>query len=106
MNEAARRDGTSVIVPASGVEAIRRGLAASRVAPPVLAPVTPFRPSASRFPGAIAVPSVAGAPLGAGDPSWVPIASAETRPWKWIVVHHSDDISGCCSKYDAAHRDS
>jgi len=98
------RDGARVIVPTSGVAAIRRGFAASRVEPPVLAPVARARPAPVRFPGAKAVPSLAKGSATAGDAAWVPLAGQETRPWKWIVVHHSDDVCGCCSKYDAAHR--
>lgn len=104
MGEAARRDGSSVTIPASGVDAIRRAMAASRVAPPVIQPLTPIGPVAVRFPGAKAIPSVAKGAATAGDPAWLPLPGAETRPWKWIVVHHSDDVSGCCSKYDACHR--
>jgi len=104
MTESSRRDGSSVVVPASGVAAIRRGFAAAKVAPPVLAPAAPYRPAPVRFPGATAVPSLAKGGGTAGDAGWVPLAGQETRPWKWIVVHHSDDVSGCCAKYDAAHR--
>jgi hypothetical protein len=104
MGQPARRDGAAVTIPATGVDAIRRALAASRVAPPVLPPLAPIGPAAVRFPGANAVPSVAKGSPTAGDPAWVPLAGAETRPWKWIVVHHSDDVCGCCSKYDACHR--
>lgn len=102
MSEPARRDGASVLVPVSGVEAIRRGRAASRLAPIQLPPVVAFQPAPVRSPKA--VPSAAGAPKGAGEAAWVPNPGAETRPWNWIVVHHSDDVCGCCSKYDAAHR--
>lgn len=104
MSDVARRDGPSVVVPATGVDAIRRALAASRVAPPVIAPPAPIGPAPVRFPGATAVPSISRGTPTAGDPSWVPLAGAETRPWKWIVIHHSDDLSGCCAKYDAVHR--
>ena len=41
-------------------------------------------------------------PVAGGDPSWVP--SIAERSWKYIVVHHSDDTSGCCAKYDSVHR--
>jgi N-acetylmuramoyl-L-alanine amidase len=30
--------------------------------------------------------------------------SGSERAWRYIVVHHSDDESGCCAKYDAVHR--
>jgi hypothetical protein len=39
-----------------------------------------------------------------GDPGWVPQGVKE-RDWKWIVVHHSDDLSGNMAKYDRIHRD-
>lgn len=37
------------------------------------------------------------------DPRWVP--SASERRWKWIVIHHSDDLSGNAAKYDRVHRE-
>ena len=37
-----------------------------------------------------------------GQASWVP--QAKERPWKWIVIHHSDDMSGNMEKYDNFHR--
>ena len=40
-------------------------------------------------------------PAGAGR-GWVP--NATERPWRWIVLHHSDDESGDMAKYDAYHR--
>ncbi len=33
---------------------------------------------------------------------WVPSASA--RPWRYIVIHHSDTADGNAAKFDAAHR--
>ena len=104
MGQPSRRDGASVVLPPTGVAAIRRAHAASKVAPPVIAPVTPPRPAPVRLPGARAVPSLAKGGATAGDAAWVPLPGQETRPWKWIVVHHSDDVCGCCAKYDAAHR--
>ncbi len=104
MGESSRRDGANVIVPPAGVAAIRRGFAASRIAPPVLAPAPRPGPAPVRFPGAKAVPSLAKGSPTAGDAAWIPLPGQETRPWKWIVVHHSDDVCGCCAKYDAAHR--
>ena len=38
----------------------------------------------------------------AGAPAWVP--PVHERPWKWIVIHHSDDLSGNVAKYDNYHR--
>ncbi len=40
----------------------------------------------------------------AGDPRWVPQGVKE-RDWKWIVVHHSDDLTGSMAKYDRIHRE-
>jgi len=39
----------------------------------------------------------------AGDPAWTP-RGVDERSWKWIVVHHSDDLSGDLAKYDRYHR--
>ena len=80
MTESSRRDGSSVVVPASGVAAIRRGFAAAKVAPPVLAPAAPYRPAPVRFPGATAVPSLAKGWGTAGCAGWGPPAGPGTRP--------------------------
>jgi len=37
-----------------------------------------------------------------GEPGWVP--PVRERDWKWIVIHHSDDLRGNMAKYDDFHR--
>ncbi|MDF1702080.1 MAG: peptidoglycan recognition family protein [Planctomycetota bacterium] len=37
------------------------------------------------------------------DRGWIP--GVDERPWKWIVIHHSDDRSGNMAKYDRIHRE-
>ena len=34
---------------------------------------------------------------------WVPPSNAPKRTWKWIVLHHSDDLSGDADKYHRVH---
>jgi hypothetical protein len=113
MGAAARRDGTSFLVPPSGVDVVRqavRDAAARRVATAAsfpkltLPPVAVVRPPPSLKP--VNVPSAMAARRGgtAPDPSWTSFTGPE-RPWKWIVIHHSDDFEGCCAKYDRVHRD-
>lgn len=41
-------------------------------------------------------------PLPSGEPGWqVNVAS---RPWRWIVVHHSASDRGCATAFDEYHR--
>src|SRR3569623_1949312 len=41
--------------------------------------------------------------VSAGTPrEWIPNAPA--RPWRYIVIHHSDTPDGNAAKFDAAHR--
>jgi len=43
-------------------------------------------------------------PAYAGVPkSWLPAASP--RPWKWIVIHHSDTTLGSAASFDRYHRE-
>lgn len=110
MGGVARRDGAGLVVPAAGVDAVRRAVkdaAVRRLAyqpvplkmptinpvapPPKLAPLdlSGLKPAAGRrAPGA--------------DASWTAFAGPE-RAWKWIVIHHSDDTEGACAKYDKIH---
>src|SRR2546423_1193563 len=34
---------------------------------------------------------------------WLPYAAA--RPWKWIVIHHSDTKTGSAAAFDRYHKD-
>jgi len=63
---------------------------AVRPAQPV-APVSPYRPK----------PPVAVASAGVPR-EWIPNAPA--RPWRYIVIHHSDTPTGSAAKFDAAHK--
>jgi hypothetical protein len=105
MASPARREGASLVVPPEGVAAVRQAVASARARkaasdarvaalpriPAVVAPA-PVAVAAKPPPPARAEPG----------PGWV--VSVSERPWRWIVVHHSDDTCGCCSKYDACHR--
>src|SRR4051794_30602690 len=44
------------------------------------------------------------APRPAQNP-WVPLADAAPRPWRWIVIHHSDTKTGCAAAFDRYHKD-
>lgn len=48
-------------------------------------------------------PTPAAAPrsAAAAAPGWVPVVAE--RPWRWIVLHHSDDTTGCLHKYHDIH---
>ncbi|MBC7785042.1 MAG: N-acetylmuramoyl-L-alanine amidase [Burkholderiales bacterium] len=37
-------------------------------------------------------------------PGWTPLATAEKRQWKWIVIHHSATPTGGMRAFDKAHR--
>ncbi|MGE0192969.1 MAG: N-acetylmuramoyl-L-alanine amidase [Planctomycetota bacterium] len=62
-------------------------------------PVTP-RPIVKRAPR---VETTSRAPA-RGLAGWVPPASAPRRDWKYIILHHSDDLAGNAEKYDRIHR--
>ncbi len=102
MGQPTRRDGSRVIVPAGGAEAVRRTVAAHRAAPrpqPIVMP-PPIALHKPKFP--TPRPVVARVAVGDVPGNWVPSVAA--RPWKWIVIHHSDDVCGCCATYDKIHR--
>lgn len=102
MGESTRRDAHRVIIPAGGAEAVRRAVAAHRATPrpqPIVLP-PPLALHAPKFPAPR--PVAAKAPVGDAPANWVPAVAA--RAWKWIVIHHSDDVCGCCSTYDRIHR--
>lgn len=110
MGDDARPVGATLFVPPGGVDALRAAVAKSardrlalaRAPAPVSVPVTAFVP---RGPAPVVLSPVklpSTRPTSGGDPSWVP-AIAE-RPWKYVVIHHSDDSCGSCAKYDAVHR--
>jgi len=66
-----------------------------RFAPPTISQAQPVKP----VPG-----PTAAAPLPNGIPrSWVPMV--RSRPWHWIVIHHSDTPSGGAAKFDRDHRE-
>ena len=72
---------------------IMRPTAPVAVIPP-LAPLAPFAsPIPSTFRG-----NLAGTPK-----DWIPVAAA--RPWRWIVIHHSDTPTGSAAAFDKMHRE-
>jgi hypothetical protein len=36
---------------------------------------------------------------------WIPFADATPRPWRWIVIHHSDTKTGCAAAFYRYHND-
>src|SRR5882724_856565 len=36
---------------------------------------------------------------------WIPYAGVAPRPWRWIVIHHSDTKTGCAAAFDRYHTD-
>jgi hypothetical protein len=61
----------------------------------------PTRPTVKPLPAAAPTTAPRSARALAG---WVPPSSAPRRDWQWIVLHHSDDLSGNAAKYDRIHR--
>lgn len=69
---------------------------APRPRPTVVAPVAAPPPMLPR--------PAAAAPMASSvepDAGWA--VSATARPWKWIILHHSDDTSGNLAKYHRVH---
>lgn len=109
MAEPARAFGSSVWIPASGVAAVRTGVAEAarrrmalvKAPPPVPVVVVAAAP---RPPAPVTLPTASSSPRPPtlGEAHWVPPVAE--RAWKYVVVHHSDDTAGCCAKYDAVHR--
>lgn len=63
--------------------------------PPVVAYVPPPKTPATPRP----------APVMRGIPAaWIPLASAEHRQWKWIVIHHSATPTGGAVAFDKEHK--
>jgi hypothetical protein len=98
--------------PAAGIiEGHVLSARAARMAPPpspvpAPPPVTPRAAPSTVAPPVVPVVSPAApAKLGAvsPDPGWV--VSPTAREWKLVVVHHSDDQSGCMAKYHQVHLD-
>jgi hypothetical protein len=112
MGQVARRERGALYVPAAGARRLERAVASARArrashhaTRQAIARAT-LPPPVAKAPAPVATPEarVAGirfpeTPV--GDPSW--IAPVADRAWKWIVVHHSDDTSGCAAKYDRVH---
>jgi hypothetical protein len=107
MGSPARRGGGGLVVPPDGADLVRRAASDARAriaSAPKVQPLVPLNPPPA-VPKPILVPveiPVATAKAVAGDPSWTSLAAAE-RPWRYIVIHHSDDHEGCMAKYDRVH---
>jgi hypothetical protein len=72
---------------------------APSVARAYVAPVRPVSPVKPVAPVRAKPPVVAMAGI---PKSWVP--QVPVRPWRYVVVHHSDTPTGSAAKFDAAHR--
>jgi N-acetylmuramoyl-L-alanine amidase len=104
------RDGRTILVPGPAAALIESSLRrershiltiraeSGRMREPALDPITPLRVPA-KMPSAAKTPSSSSV---RGDAAWSQISGSE-RSWKWIVLHHSDDTSGCAAKYNADH---
>lgn len=109
-----QRGPAGVLVPGPAVQLIeahvgaararRQALLAPPAPPPVLAPLARLpAPKPAALPSPARPTAAPGAPSVTPDPGW---AVAPTgRAWRWIVLHHSDDTSGCLSKYHQVHLD-
>jgi hypothetical protein len=108
MGQACVRDEGALMVPAAGARAVERAVGAARArrARPLPAPA-PLAPLAPPTPLPDPIRAVAPATVGLGrvtvkpDPTW--LVSVPEREWRWIVIHHSDDTSGCAAKYHRVH---
>ncbi|MFV1958697.1 MAG: N-acetylmuramoyl-L-alanine amidase [Planctomycetota bacterium] len=115
-----RRQGRSLVVPASMVSYVEREVNAQRKS--VRTAIAQRRPTLRLYAGGrwkrkgrppcelrtdpVPAPVPTPAPrmdVGAPDPAWS-VFRAPSRAWRWIVVHHSDDTTGNLAKYDRLHR--
>jgi hypothetical protein len=90
----------AVSYPAPSFEAPRMAMQASAPLAPTVPryPVLPLLPRVAVVtPHKAAVPQMAGIPL-----AWVPPVAP--RPWRWIIVHHSDTTTGGAAAFDKMHR--
>jgi hypothetical protein len=103
-----RREGTVVVVPAAGADAVRRAVqeaSARRNSAPrplALTPMPALAPAPRPALKPVTLAPVAARDVG-GDAAWNPPGAA--NGWRWIVIHHSDDHAGCFAKYDRIHRE-
>jgi hypothetical protein len=105
-----RRELHGVLVPGPAAGIIESHVLATRVPrvvtpPPAAVPRPPVAPPVAPAPVVVKPKPAAPARVGtvAPDPSWV--VAPTSRTWTWIVLHHSDDLSGCMSKYHQGHLD-
>jgi hypothetical protein len=107
------RQGSTLMVPAPMADHVLTQVFASRdqhlqiarVAPPPGPRPQPVRRAAPRpTPHEPAPAKPALVPVLGGDPSWEVPSHAPAREWRWIILHHSDDLSGNLAKYDRIHR--
>lgn len=84
----------------SEAQAALRKAAAAKPVPvkPTLAGLAPLPPLVKE---PEASPTPARAAASAPDAGWE--VSAQERPWRWIVLHHSDDVCGNLDKYHRVH---
>ncbi len=107
------RDGRDVNIPAKAARYLSRRLDQERTnrarlnAKPATPRVAPYVPKArpNRRPTLVAPkPQPKATPkVRTADRAWLP--RAKERSWKYIVVHHSDDVRGNAAKYDRIHRE-
>ncbi len=91
---------TSVAYPAPSFDPPRMAMQPSAPLAPVVPnyPVMPALPRVASLPPRHFAPhSMAGIPM-----AWVPPVAP--RPWRWIVVHHSDTTTGGAAAFDKMHR--
>jgi hypothetical protein len=89
----------AVSYPAPSFEAPRMAMQTSAPLPPAMPnyPVLPPPPRVAVVPHKQIVPQMTGIPL-----AWIPPVAP--RPWRWIVVHHSDTTTGGAAAFDKMHR--
>jgi N-acetylmuramoyl-L-alanine amidase len=90
---------TSVAYPAPSFDAPRMAVQASAPLPPTIPnyPVLPPMPRVAVLPPSHSAARMSGVPA-----SWIPPVAP--RPWRWIVVHHSDTTTGGAAAFDKMHR--
>lgn len=93
---------------ADRIQALRDRALAAAQATPKAAPIKRAAPEAERArttrrDADSARPTAARTSCARPLAGWVP-STAEVRDWRWIVLHHSDDLTGNAAKYDRVHR--
>lgn len=76
----------------------------SFAAPMVVFPDTPLAVQNNRPPQPTNAPPIKPVASGNEPAGWVPPANVKRRNWNWIIIHHSDTVSGGAAAFDKMHK--